>query len=85
MYIGDKEKIRRNEWQKEFNKGNGSKKVVNSLFRPPPSLNPYVEKNAPTSPCRFEGMTVDLAHKLAKLLHFNYTFKLVDDGKVDKI
>ena len=31
---------------------------------------------------RFEGFTVDLATELSKLLHFNFTFKLVDDGNV---
>ena len=31
---------------------------------------------------RFEGFAIDLADELSKLLGFNYTFKLVDDGKV---
>ena len=31
---------------------------------------------------RFEGFAVDLAHELSKVLGFNFTFKLVDDGKV---
>ena len=35
-----------------------------------------------TGNARFEGMTVDLATELSKILHFNFTFKLVDDGKV---
>ena len=30
---------------------------------------------------RFEGFAVDLAHELSKVLGFNFTFKLVDDGK----
>lgn len=30
---------------------------------------------------RFEGFGPDLALKLAEILHFNYTFKLVDDSK----
>ena len=30
----------------------------------------------------FEGFAVDLADELSKLLGFNYTFKLVEDGKV---
>ena len=36
-----------------------------------------------TGNARFEGFSVDLAEELAKVLHFNYTFKLVDDGKVN--
>ena len=31
---------------------------------------------------RFEGFAIDLADALSKILHFNYTFKIVDDGKV---
>lgn len=31
----------------------------------------------------FEGFAVDLAHELSLVLGFNYTIKLVDDGKVD--
>ena len=31
---------------------------------------------------RFEGMAVDMAHELSLVLGFNYTLKLVDDGKV---
>ncbi|CAG0921786.1 unnamed protein product [Notodromas monacha] len=30
---------------------------------------------------RFEGFCIDLIDHIAKKLHFNYTFKLVDDGK----
>ena len=30
---------------------------------------------------RFEGYCVDLLAEIAKLLHFNYSIKLVDDGK----
>ena len=30
----------------------------------------------------FEGFAVDLAHELSLVLGFNYTIKLVDDGKV---
>ena len=33
---------------------------------------------------RFEGMAVDMAHELSLVLGFNYTLKLVDDGKVRK-
>ena len=33
---------------------------------------------------RFEGFTVDLAAALSSQLHFNFTFKLVDDGNVSK-
>ena len=32
----------------------------------------------------FEGMAVDMAHELSLVLGFNYTIKLVDDGKVSK-
>ena len=31
---------------------------------------------------RFEGFAVDLASELSQVLGFNFTFKLVDDGKV---
>ena len=31
---------------------------------------------------RFEGFAVDLAYELSQVLGFNFTFKLVDDGKV---
>ena len=31
---------------------------------------------------RFEGFAVDLAESLSQVLGFNYTIKLVDDGKV---
>ena len=31
---------------------------------------------------RFEGFSMDLASALAEILHFNFTFKEVDDGKV---
>ena len=30
---------------------------------------------------RFEGYCVDLLAEIARLLHFNYTIKLVDDGQ----
>ena len=39
-------------------------------------------KNKLSGNDRFEGFTVDLATELSKILHFNFTFKLVDDGKV---
>ena len=32
---------------------------------------------------RFEGFAVDLAKELSVILGFNYTFKLVDDDKVE--
>ena len=32
----------------------------------------------------FEGFAVDLAHELSLVLGFNYTIKLVDDGKVHR-
>ena len=31
---------------------------------------------------RFEGINIDVAMELAKLLGFNFTIKLVDDGNV---
>ena len=31
----------------------------------------------------FEGFAVDMAHALSEQLGFNYTIKLVDDGKVN--
>lgn len=30
---------------------------------------------------RFEGFAIDLATELSQVLGFNFTFKLVDDGK----
>ena len=35
-----------------------------------------------TGNARFEGFAIDLATELSLLLGFNFTFKLVDDGKV---
>ena len=35
-----------------------------------------------TGNARFEGFAIDLATELSALLGFNFTFKLVDDGKV---
>ena len=32
----------------------------------------------------FEGFAVDLAEELSQVLGFNYTIKLVDDGKVSE-
>ena len=34
------------------------------------------------SSSRYEGFAIDLAAALAEKLHFNFTFKIVDDGKV---
>ena len=34
---------------------------------------------------RFEGINIDVAMELAKLLGFNFTIKLVDDGNVREI
>ena len=31
---------------------------------------------------RFEGISIDVAQELARLLGFNFTIKLVDDGNV---
>ena len=31
---------------------------------------------------RFEGINIDVAQELAKILGFNFTIKLVDDGNV---
>ena len=31
---------------------------------------------------RFEGFAIDLTNELSKILGFNYTIKLVDDGNV---
>ena len=38
-----------------------------------------------TGNARFEGFTVDLAAALSEQLHFNFTFKLVDDENVSFI
>ena len=32
---------------------------------------------------RFEGFAIDLATELSQVLGFNFTIKLVDDGKVN--
>ena len=43
----------------------------------------YVEtKEKMVGNARFEGYALDMADELSKILGFNYTFKLVDDGKV---
>ena len=42
------------------------------------------DKERKTGNERFEGFTMDLAKELAGILHFNFTFKLVDDGNVNK-
>jgi len=54
--------------------------VITTILNPPYTM--LVEKQEPlTGNDRFEGFSIDLTKALAKLLHFNYTFKLVDDGK----
>ena len=35
-----------------------------------------------TGNARFEGFSIELASELSNILGFNFTFKLVDDGKV---
>ena len=37
-----------------------------------------------TGNARFEGISIDLADEISKLLGFNYTIKLVDDGNYGK-
>ena len=57
------------------------KKVFLSLQNPPYTM--YVESFEKLSGnARFEGFALDLAEGLSKILGFNYTFKLVDDGSV---
>ena len=34
---------------------------------------------------RFEGISIDVAQELARLLGFNFTVKLVDDGNVSDV
>ena len=34
---------------------------------------------------RFEGISIDVAQELARLLGFNFTVKLVDDGNVSNV
>ena len=34
-----------------------------------------------TGNARFKGFCIDLLEEIAKIMHFEYTIKLVDDGK----
>ena len=54
--------------------------VITSILNPPYTM--LVEQPTKLSGnARFEGFAIDLADALSKILHFNYTFKIVDDGK----
>jgi len=54
--------------------------VIVGVLNPPYTM--YVEsKEKLTGNDQFEGFAVDLATELSKILGFNFTFKLVDDGK----
>ena len=37
-----------------------------------------------TGNARYEGYSVDLVEEISQILGFNYTIKLVDDGKVSE-
>eukprot|EP00090_Calanus_glacialis_P039909 TRINITY_DN6950_c0_g1_i1.p1 TRINITY_DN6950_c0_g1~~TRINITY_DN6950_c0_g1_i1.p1 ORF type:complete len:973 (-),score=205.08 TRINITY_DN6950_c0_g1_i1:162-3080(-) len=53
--------------------------VICAVLNPPYTM--YVESFEKLSGnARFEGFALDLAEGLSKILGFNYTFKLVDDG-----
>jgi len=53
--------------------------VITTVLNPPYTM--LVESELKlTGNARFEGFNVDLAEALSKILHFNFTFKLVDDG-----
>jgi len=53
--------------------------VITAVLNPPFTM--LVESEEKLSGnARFEGFTVDLAAALSSQLHFNFTFKLVDDG-----
>jgi len=54
--------------------------VICGFLNPPYTM--YVEtKEKMVGNARFEGYALDMADELSKILGFNYTFKLVDDGK----
>jgi ABC-type amino acid transport substrate-binding protein len=54
--------------------------VITSILNPPYTM--LVEKAEKLSGnARFEGFAIDLATELSKILNFNFTFKIVDDGK----
>jgi len=53
--------------------------VITTVLNPPFTMLVESEMKL-TGNDRFEGFTVDLASELSKILHFNFTFKLVDDG-----
>jgi len=54
--------------------------VICAVLNPPYTM--YVESfEKLTGNARFEGYALDMAEELSKILGFNYTFKLVDDGK----
>lgn len=38
-----------------------------------------------TGNAQFEGYSIDLIHEISKILGFNYTFKLVPDGRYGSI
>ena len=51
----------------------------------PPQSSPYcMRKDSSeklTGNAQFEGYGIDLIHEISKILGFNYTFKLVPDGR----
>merc|ERR1719336_2715593 len=54
--------------------------TITTVLNPPYTM--YVESFEKLSGnAMFEGMAVDMAHELSLVLGFNYTIKLVDDGK----
>ena len=56
------------------------------LFLQNPPYTMYVESfEKLTGNEMYEGFAVDLATALSSILGFNFTFKLVDDGKVDTV
>lgn len=59
-----------------------NKTFVVTLIQNPPYTMLKEETKKLEGNDRFEGFAIDLFTEIAKILHFNITFKLVDDGKV---
>jgi len=54
--------------------------IITAILNPPYTMLVESHKKL-TGNARFEGFAIDLATELSLLLGFNFTFKLVDDGK----
>ena len=62
-----------------------NKTFVVTLIQNPPYTMLKEETKKLEGNDRFEGFAIDLFTEIAKILHFNITFKLVDDGKYGSI